>query len=101
LTIGKEVLWFSGLDSEAGDEEEESKQLTPQQASYSDYIQGDLLFPSRVDLSDRNVPRQQRDADLAATIQKLAGIEDIMSVLSEGSSDAAERKSQVWASNER
>jgi hypothetical protein len=94
------MLCFSSQESENGENEKKTKQLTPREESYDSYIQGQLLFPSRVDLSDRNVSSRQRDADLAATIHKLAGIENILSVLSDGT-DSAERKSQVLNNYDR
>jgi hypothetical protein len=97
------VVQYHSFDSECGAEDQgdtHQHQLTPCEEKYSEYIQGELLFPSRVDVSDRNVPSRQRDADLAATIHKLAGIENILEALTlGGGSEPSERKSNVSQSD--
>ena len=89
---------FTG--SESGDPPE-TKQLTPREETYNEYIEGQLLFPSRVDLTDRNLSSQQRDTQLAATIQKLAGIDNILSVLGEGVDSPPAKKAQMSYPDER
>lgn len=99
-----EVVALSSNDSEQGDRPS-ARQLTPREQSYHDYITGVLLFPSRVDLTDINIPHHKREADLVATIERLAGLEHIVSELNlrdSVSNDAIpERKSIVTFTHDR
>ena len=81
--------------------DDESQKLSPIELNYSQYIQGELLFPSRVDLSDFNVTSRKKESELAATIRKLAGIEHILSGLNSNCDPTAAKSTQITTRNDR
>lgn len=95
LIYRDEVVRYTVNDSECGSEEG-PRILSVGEQKYVEYIQGQLLFPSRVDLSDWNISSQKRDANLGLTIRRLAGLEHVLNEQkSNDTQDVAEPKPRV------